>query len=174
MPLPARSAPSTPEPKKNNVKLEYHPYSERPTQIFAFEDFQQKEPISISHHHKSDLPPWHPFNTCSDFKFSQLALESNLSRAQVEKLLSIFQWCHTGQDALTLSGHSDMRKHWSESATKYKHIITVKHGAYSEKVSFWCLDIWDWALDLIRNKVLTSKFEWDAQRLYKYDGDKFI
>jgi hypothetical protein len=55
-----------------------------------------------------------------------------------------------------------------------EHVITAKHGEYSENFSFWCLDIWDWALDLVKNKVLADEFEWDAQKLYKHDGNEFV
>jgi hypothetical protein len=39
---------------------------------------------------------------------------------------------------------------------------------------FWCRSLWDWVLDLVENQSLARHFEWDAQKLYKYDGKKFI
>jgi hypothetical protein len=69
-----------------------------------------------------DPPPWHPFKSRSDFEFAQLALEANLSRAQVEKLISIFKRCNAGEDTLNVLNHSDIKKRWSESSTKYSQV----------------------------------------------------
>lgn len=33
--------------------------------------------------------------------------------------------------------------------------------------------LWDWAKELVQDPTLAPYFEWDAQRLSKYDGKRF-
>jgi len=39
---------------------------------------------------------------------------------------------------------------------------------------FWCRPLWDWVIDLVCNPLLAPYFEWDAQKLYKFNGKVFI
>lgn len=34
--------------------------------------------------------------------------------------------------------------------------------------------LWDWGLDLLRDKYLAPHFVFDAQRLSKFDGERFV
>jgi len=34
--------------------------------------------------------------------------------------------------------------------------------------------LWDWALDLLRDEILAPHFVWEAERLFKYDGSRFV
>jgi hypothetical protein len=34
--------------------------------------------------------------------------------------------------------------------------------------------LWDWALDLLNDEQLVSHFEWDAQKLFKFNGTDYI
>ena len=35
---------------------------------------------------------------------------------------------------------------------------------------FLCCDLWEWAMDLVKDPLLAPHFHWDAQCLYKYKG----
>lgn len=48
------------------------------------------------------------------------------------------------------------------------------HGIHELTYDFWCLDLWDWAMDLVRNPLLAPYFEWYAQKLFKYDGMEYV
>ena len=48
----------------------------------------------------------------------------------------------------------------------YKHL--------EEEYDVWYCSSWDWAMDLVSDPQLAPFFEWDAQRLYKFDGENFI
>ncbi|KAJ3555276.1 hypothetical protein NP233_g12248 [Leucocoprinus birnbaumii] len=39
---------------------------------------------------------------------------------------------------------------------------------------FWCLDLWEWAMHLVRSPLLADDFTWDPEKLYKHDGDQYI
>ena len=34
--------------------------------------------------------------------------------------------------------------------------------------------LWEWTLDLLNDEKLASHFVWDAQRLYKYNGNEWV
>lgn len=39
---------------------------------------------------------------------------------------------------------------------------------------FYHCDLWDWAVDKIVDPLLADKFEWDACRLFKFNGSQFV
>lgn len=55
-----------------------------------------------------------------------------------------------------------------------KYELTARHAKYEIVFDFWCRSLWDWVLDLAENPSLAQYFEWDAQKLYKYDGTEFV
>lgn len=52
--------------------------------------------------------------------------------------------------------------------------MAVANGRQEIVFDFWCLSLWNWVLDLVGNPALASYFEWDAQKLFKHDGSKFV
>ena len=34
--------------------------------------------------------------------------------------------------------------------------------------------LWDWALSLVKDPILAPHFQWDAQRLFKFNGKEFV
>ena len=35
-------------------------------------------------------------------------------------------------------------------------------------------DLWEWAMDLVKDSSPAPHFHWDAERLYKYNGNEFL
>jgi|ERR1700688_164812 len=65
----------------------------------------------------------------------------------------------------------------------YIHIVSLKFNRYELTATysrheiafdFWCRSLWDWVLDLVGNPALAPYFEWDAQKVFKHDGSKFV
>jgi Plavaka transposase len=52
--------------------------------------------------------------------------------------------------------------------------ITAIHKCHELVFEFWCHSLWDWVLNLVGNPLLAPYFEWDAQKLFKHDGTKFV
>lgn len=38
----------------------------------------------------------------------------------------------------------------------------------------WYRPLWDWTLDLLSDSRVAPHIVWDAERLYKFDGSKFV
>lgn len=51
--------------------------------------------------------------------------------------------------------------------------ITVDYKDGGLEYSVWYLPLWDWCLELLSDPHLVSKFTWDAQQVYKYNGHVF-
>jgi hypothetical protein len=39
---------------------------------------------------------------------------------------------------------------------------------------FWWCNLWDWAMDLVKNPLLASHFVWDSCRLTKFNGTEWV
>jgi hypothetical protein len=39
---------------------------------------------------------------------------------------------------------------------------------------FWSRSIWDWGLERVLDPFLAPYFQWDAERLYKFDGTSYV
>lgn len=50
------------------------------------------------------------------------------------------------------------------------HEITVLYKGVSKQFEFWCRPLWDWLMNLFEDPYLAPYFEWDAKRLFKFDG----
>ena len=55
-----------------------------------------------------------------------------------------------------------------------QHELTATHSRHEIAFNFWCRSLWDWVLDLVGNPDLAPYFEWDAQKVFKHDGLKFV
>ncbi|TFK39111.1 hypothetical protein BDQ12DRAFT_698231 [Crucibulum laeve] len=142
----------------DDIKTEYHPNSGRPTTVKAFSEFGKQQEA------KPKLPcdpePWRPFKSRSDFEFSELVLDAALNKKQTNRLIQLINRCMKGDDDFTIRNHEEM-----------KQIFKNKN---EEEYDFWCHPLWDWALDLIQDCHLAPFFEWDAQKLFKFNGERFI
>ncbi|KAG2028516.1 hypothetical protein BDR03DRAFT_1076434, partial [Suillus americanus] len=55
-----------------------------------------------------------------------------------------------------------------------KEVISVPHRDQEHNFDVWYRPLWDWACDLLKDPRLGPHFVFDAQRLYKYDGQDFV
>jgi hypothetical protein len=80
---------------------------------------------------------------------------------------------HSTLEYLTYINFATMRliSHYQQFE-KYTITVPLRDKDYSYDVHG--RPLWDWALDLIRDPRLAPYFVWDAQRLYKYNGNSFV
>jgi len=101
--------PGDQSPNDDDIRVEYHPSSGREPEVSAFEDF-----VRVAPEHTPLAPPdpdpWTPFNTREDFEFAELALETGMSKAQVNRMIDLFHKCIEKKGRFTLSNHAEMRK----------------------------------------------------------------
>ncbi|KAI6012112.1 hypothetical protein BKA83DRAFT_4466503 [Pisolithus microcarpus] len=126
---------------------EFHPRSKRSTLYQSFEDFGQQNPEHIV---ALDSEPWRPFASEGDYIFATIAVEAGLSSTQVDSLLTLV---HLTQFS--------------------KFEITAPYKGEDVMFQVHMRPLWDWALDLLQNPSLAPHFIWDAQRLFKHNGEKY-
>lgn len=56
----------------------------------------------------------------------------------------------------------------------WKTSVDVLFDIHHMEADLWHCNLWEWAVDTIRNPLLADKFVWDACRLKKFDGEKFV
>ncbi|KAG1861216.1 hypothetical protein F4604DRAFT_1929797 [Suillus subluteus] len=124
-----------------------------------------------------DKEPWHPFRSCGDFEFSEIAIKAALNKSQINALLSLITHISEGHAQITLKNEANLSKAWDNAAaeltpfSKYKVAVTYKKNEQVYEVH--AKPIWDWALDLFDNPLLAPHFVWDACHDYKHNGVQF-
>ncbi|KAI6042277.1 hypothetical protein EDC04DRAFT_2564564 [Pisolithus marmoratus] len=134
-----------------DFKTEFHPRSKRPTLYQSFEDFGQQIPEDMA----PVSEPWRPFASEGDYIFATIAVEAGLTSTQVDSLLTLFHRIKQG----------------TTSFSKFE--ITAPYKGEGVMFQVHARPLWDWALDLLQNPSLAPHFVWDAQRLFKHDGEKY-
>ncbi|KAF6759534.1 hypothetical protein DFP72DRAFT_1100990 [Ephemerocybe angulata] len=125
----------------------------------------------------SDRPPYYPFKTRLDFDFAELVFKSSLQKEQITQLLSLVQRCVNQEDTLTYQDFSGLQASWEEA----KHLvspfelsaISVDFGDETIVHDFWHRSIWKWAVECLEHPALAPHFVWDAEKLFKFNGERW-
>jgi len=88
-----------------DIQVEYHPNSGCSTNIFGVNEYRQLIPDGNS---TLEPEPWAPFRTREDFEFSEIALETGMTKGQVNAIIKLFHKCIKGEGTFTISSHKDM------------------------------------------------------------------
>jgi len=105
----------------DDIKVEYHPHSERPSTIHQFSDFSRSRPL------EGQVPrnnsPWEPFRTRLDFEVAEIVLEAALTKEQTNRLLDLVHQSANGADTFTLQSHDEVRSLWEMASQRYTPVI---------------------------------------------------
>ncbi|KAH9985222.1 hypothetical protein BJV74DRAFT_878709 [Russula compacta] len=154
------------------MKLEYHPRSGRETRTFKATDYHCYEfdrNVIVRDDH-----PWRPFRTRADFEAAELALKTSMNKEETETLFNLLNRTASSRDVFTLDTYKDATDMWDLASSKRTgEQISVPYDKKEWKFDVHYRPLWDWALDLLNNEQLSPQFEWDAQRLYRFDGNSY-
>ena len=89
----------------NDIRVEYHPNSGRNTDHFKVDKYRRSIPNTRT---TLEPEPWAPFRTREDFEFAEIALETGMTRGQVNALIKLFHKCIKREGSFTLANHKDM------------------------------------------------------------------
>ncbi|KAI0754076.1 hypothetical protein C8Q80DRAFT_1296322 [Daedaleopsis nitida] len=117
--------------------------------------------------------PWAPFHTRFDFDFAYFALDAGLTKAQVNTLLSLIRRLAPNTTELTFRSYKDLRDAWKKAESKQPafkmYTVPVKYIHQTVRTyHVWSRNLWDWALNLIRDPILAKRMVWNATKQYKY------
>ncbi|KAG2104264.1 hypothetical protein BD769DRAFT_1630826 [Suillus cothurnatus] len=156
--------------RKAEKKVEYHPHSQIPSTVHHFSEF------SRSCSTEDDVPrnnsPWEPFRTRLDFEVAEIALEAAMTKDQTNRLLDLVHRSASGNDTFMLQNHEK----FAPSGTWLRSVIpdvqfrndSVSVSLENEVHEFnmHYRPLWDWVLDLLRDKRLAPHFVFDAQQRF--------
>ncbi|KAF8961518.1 hypothetical protein BDZ97DRAFT_1921202 [Flammula alnicola] len=166
-------------PFMDDIKIEYHPHTKQPSDVLPLKEYQARQ-----HKTKTVDPglrpkrPWKPFRIRAEFEFAEVALKASLTKNQVNALISVMKRCTEGDDKFDIRDHAHLCEIWNAGAVLHtapeKHLISVKYKEDDTRdFDFWSRSIWDWALERVQDPFLAQHFQWDAQRLSKFDGAEY-
>ncbi|KAF8971925.1 hypothetical protein BDZ97DRAFT_1901552 [Flammula alnicola] len=186
-PMRQESDNDRPPPEKNEIKIEYHPSSHKEPLYFSFYDYNPAADLGTSSTEADESEthaknkPWHPFRSRLDFEVAELILDTHMNKKQTDALISLIKQCANDPDSFTLSDSKDLSNVWQAARTRttaFEHkTIKIPYPKTKSKtfVEFdvWSRPLWEWCHELLTDHNIVSKFQWDAQRLYKFNGTNF-
>ncbi|KAK7677045.1 hypothetical protein QCA50_020010 [Cerrena zonata] len=170
--------PTTFNLEEGSIRIEFHPHSAKSTKFYTFEEYSQTFDDNSPPPPISEGNVIHPFRTCGDFEFADLALGASLNNSQIDAFLKLLHDVKLGLCDITLKDHADLSNTytWEQAANLktywIKKDISPKYTNTDVRTyEVWHRPIWEWTLDLLSDPILKPQFVWDAQRLYKYNQD---
>ncbi|KIN95000.1 hypothetical protein M404DRAFT_34566 [Pisolithus tinctorius Marx 270] len=154
-------------------KTEFHPHSKRPMLFQSAEEFGQQNLKYMAPDHE----PWRPFASEGDYVFATVAMEAGLSSTQVDSLLKLIHCIWQGTASVTLRNDAGLCTALDRAAAQLtpfsKFEIAAPYKGSDMTFPIHIRPLWDWALDLLQNPSLAPHFVWDAERVFKLDGETY-
>ena len=109
---------------------EYHPNRNHGIKVKKFEDYLKYPMKSPSVPEITD--PQCPFQSCTNFESSQLALEAALTKTHIDRLIQLVKHCIKDQDSFNPMNHQDLYKTWDAALTLLTPVLanTIASGCY--------------------------------------------
>ncbi|KIO03606.1 hypothetical protein M404DRAFT_26915 [Pisolithus tinctorius Marx 270] len=154
-------------------KTEFHPCSKHPTLFQSAEEFGQQNLKYMA----PDREPWRPFASEGDYIFATVTMEAGLSSTQVDSLLKLIHCIWKGTASVTLRNDAGLCTALDRVAAQLtpfsKFEIAVPYKGSDMTFPIHIHPLWDWALDLLQNPSLALHFIWDAEWVFKLDGETY-
>ncbi|KAG2345160.1 hypothetical protein BDR05DRAFT_975302 [Suillus weaverae] len=159
--------------QQDDIRTEYHPRSGIPMKTDHFADFRcHTAAPSLA----PKNTPWEPFTLHIDFDFTELVLKANLTKLQTNELIGLIR--HSALERFSVTDYDSICKLWDAASSRHakfkKEVISVPHRDQDHNFDVWYRPLWDWACDLLKDPRLGPHFVFNAQRLYKFDGQNFV
>ncbi|KAI9444316.1 hypothetical protein H4582DRAFT_2071883 [Lactarius indigo] len=159
-----------PSARPAKFAIEYHPNSGRAPQGPGDHSCKCKR-LSLP-----KAEPWRPFfKTHKDFLFSEVLMEAGMNKDRTDRLIEVVRLCIEGKGTLTFSNYLDIRGAWERASLQVTAFnfcdISVPYNGVDRTFEVPHRPLWDWAVDLIMDPQLDQYFEWDAQKVFKHDGE---
>ncbi|EMD40065.1 hypothetical protein CERSUDRAFT_46326 [Gelatoporia subvermispora B] len=153
------SKPDCKRHKPDDILVQSHPHSGVPPTITPLEKFTRTLVI-----HEIPRPfgsPWAPFATRTDFEFADLCRRLKIGSKGTDELISLIRGIVKDHSSFTLQLQKDAK-------------IAVPLRKEEHSYDMYYRPIWEWVKDLVKDPILAPHFNWNAQKLYKFDGDTWI
>ena len=103
-----------------NIRVEYHPNSGHEPDLFNADGYRQLVPDVDA---TLEPEPWAPFRTREDFEFAEIALETGMTKGQLEALIKLFHKCIAKEGSFTISNHKDMKNTFDIASNRLAKVL---------------------------------------------------
>ncbi|KAK1224723.1 hypothetical protein PQX77_012355 [Marasmius sp. AFHP31] len=167
-------------PEIDDILVEHHLSIMAPNRVMSLNAYlrlQQQSGMPIS---PPTTNPWAPFHSWMDFDVVDFALQAQLNKNLTNLLLKLIKRIAKGE-TVSFKNHKDVCDAW-ESAShistpfeKEEIAATFKPASGEKTYNLLCYvrDTWKWTQDLLEDPLVKGRFNWDAQRLYRWDGRRW-
>ncbi|PPQ74374.1 hypothetical protein CVT24_000863 [Panaeolus cyanescens] len=179
------------EVEADDIRVETHPGANVPVRNYRFDEYTQRKRAGendddVSEGEPRKRMPWHPFPSRTDFDFAALLLETHMNAGQRSNLIHIFNRVKAPlalkpdgtpeDDTLTIESDQRLSEIWDAALRQYgatflKRPMTLHIPDATYEYDVYFQPIIDWIKQLLLDKEIVKHFEWNAQRLYRYDGE---
>ncbi|KAL0059534.1 hypothetical protein AAF712_013710 [Marasmius tenuissimus] len=168
--------------KPNTILIEHHPASMNPTRVMEFDSWKKMH----SGHQQSSTTtdPWKPFSSRFDFEVAEFALKANLNRELTNRLLSLLHCAGRGipYAQTSFTSYESICKAWERAGnvvTPFEKVdlsmkVKISREVKDYNISVHCRSLLGWTKDILRDPSLSNHLHWDAQRLYRWNGSKWV
>lgn len=112
-------------PSIDDIKIEYHPHSERPPEVLPLKDYQERR-RNIKIPKLKTHQPWKPFKSRAEFEYAEIALKVGLSKNQSDTLIALMKRCIRGEETFTLDSHAHLCEIWNDGAILHTAVSTPR------------------------------------------------
>ncbi|KAL1660152.1 hypothetical protein GGF50DRAFT_63773, partial [Schizophyllum commune] len=181
----------------DDIKIEYHPSSGRPSVSGPINEVRRDGRPVPADASRTATPnigadgtstqypervPWAGFATALDFEVAEFTLDAQLNARQTETLVKLLRCTAECPSNFTLRKASDIDAAWENAGTKVAKVriyyqsstVKVEHRGYEGTYQLYHTDLWDWMWTLVTDPNLAPYFVWNAQRLYRWNGTKWV
>ncbi|KAJ7687097.1 hypothetical protein B0H17DRAFT_1302090 [Mycena rosella] len=159
-----------------DIKRVFHPHSGRQVVFQSFDDYVAS--TIAERPPPTDPQPWRPFRTQLDFELAEFCEQSMLNRDYTETLISFIRRCMFNPDDFTLKTQRELDELWelaSHKCTAFeKGTVTIQYKKEDKTYDTYTRPLWDWARGLLQDPGLASCFVWDAEKVYKFNGESYV
>ncbi|KAF7292147.1 hypothetical protein MIND_01241700 [Mycena indigotica] len=96
----------------------------------------------------------------------------------INTLISLIRRTSSCIDTFTLRNAKQMNKCWEQASKKCTNFeertIDVQYKKKDHEFTMFVRPLWQWSLDLIRDPRVASFISWDAERLFRFDGQQWV
>ncbi|KAL1712551.1 hypothetical protein EV715DRAFT_277922 [Schizophyllum commune] len=163
-------------PSVDDIKIEYHPNSQRRAETVPLHrlvrERDRKPPDP-----PLESKPWEKgFRTRLDFEVAAFALEAQLNNDQSASLLKLLKSAAERPKDLTVQTPKDLSDGWdlAEKTAKIPKFVTetvtATFNGHKEQYAMYSTDVWGWVQSILTDPALAPFLAWDAQKISKFDG----
>ncbi|KAL0058382.1 hypothetical protein AAF712_014944 [Marasmius tenuissimus] len=164
-------------PMLDDIRVVFHPVSERPTEHKPFDEFGKRE---VKDPEPFDSIPWRPFPSRFDYRVADLALRCHMNSDQTTTFLRLLEDAHKGS-LVNMKTYEQVQSMWDAAAdrsTRFERAeITVPFNKTLRIYEAYRRPLLGWIREVIQSETLSEHIQWDAQRHYRFNGvrwERFI